>query len=322
MRPLVLINDIHADTRTPSGRRDDWWAAIRAKLEHVLSAATKVNAAAILIAGDLFHAKTRVLGVWPAGTHEVVTFYLDWARRAQSSGIRVLVIPGNHDEVFDRLDSVPRQPLGALVSSGLFIDVSYRAEVFDGWCVSGVPYPDALSLSNLQRVPAAPAGTVGVLMLHCFAEKRATEFFGDPVHAYGEVTVPGYRVFHYGHDHSDHGVVEVGDTRHVQVGALGRGSLSGEEVHRRPQLVVVDASSALTVQPYALRVAPAEDVFDFEAKARRDAESSVVADFVTHLDALSSNVDDSLAVQIGALELPADIFKRVEGYIQRAEQEN
>ncbi len=324
MRPLILINDIHGDTRTPAGRKDDWWAAIRGKLEQVLTVAVRLNAAAICIAGDLFHAKTRQLGIWPNGTHEVVSFYLDWARRAHASDIDVLVIPGNHDEVFDRLDSVERQPLGALLASGLFCDVSYKGVEIGGWWVSGVPYPDALDLANLKRVPAPPTYRLpGLLMLHCFAEKRGGEFFGEPVHAYSDVRVPGVAFYHYGHDHSDHGIVktETGET-HIQIGALGRGSLSGDEVNRAPQLAVLRiVDGKPEAQAFRLKVAPAEDVFNFEAKARRDAETNVIAEFVTHLDTLTIQTADELPKQISALDLPPDIHKRVEEYLDRAQHE-
>lgn len=329
MRPLILINDVHGDTRTPAGRKDDYFAAVQDKLQQVALVAQRTQAAAVCIAGDLFHPKTRTLGVWPAGTHEVVSMYLAWGRQLAELGVERLVIPGNHDLAFDRLDSVPRQPFGALVASGLFRDVSYATALVAGWCVSGVPYPDALDLGNLSRVPPAPEGTVGVLMAHCFAEPRARDFFGAPVHAYDAVQAPGYRVYHFGHDHSDHGVTEVGGRSYVNVGALTRGSLAGEEVRRRPQLVLVesvfDASGgrpvvpSLRVRPIALRVRPSEEVFDFERKERRDAEASIVQAFVQHLDAAGYGAVD-IPDHVAQLDLPPEVLRRVQTYLDRAQE--
>lgn len=321
-RPLILLNDLHGDTRSPAGRKDDWFAALTDKLAQVGQAARKIHAAAVCVAGDWFHPKTRTLGVWPVGTHEVVSLFLRWAHELRSADVQVLAIPGNHDLAFDRLDSVPRQPLGALFDSGLVRDVSYEAVRCDAWTISGVPYPDAKDLAAFTRVAPAHPGTVGVLMAHCFAERAARDFFGEPVHAYADIRVPGYAVYHFGHDHSDHGVAEIEGRYYVQVGALLRGSLSGEEVHRRPQIVVLQqADGVVHVRPVALRVRPADEVFNFEAKARREAEESVIAAFVEHLDALTLPGSDELPAQVRALDLPPDIHARVETYLDRAHKE-
>jgi hypothetical protein len=158
-------------------------------------------------------------------------------------------------------------------------------------------------------------------MAHCFADTRAKDFFGEPVHAYAQIAVPGYTVYHFGHDHSDHGVVRVDERSYIQVGALTRGALSGEEIHRRPQLVVVShVEGRVKVQPIALRVKPAAEVFNFEAKARRDTEASVVAAFVAHLEASSHAVVD-IPDHLRRLELPPEVLSRVEAYLARAEAE-
>lgn len=332
---FVLCNDVHLSHRGPQSRTDDWQAAIFAKLDQVATVAHKTKARAVLVAGDLFHHKSRI-------AYGTVTSLCLWARDLKAAGIDVLMIPGNHDEVHDRVDSVPTQPLGVLYASGLLIDVSYTAKRYRATdptqdvVIVGVPYPDALSLDNFTRAAAvrmretdadAVGGSRAILMAHCFATAEGGTIFGTPVHRYSDLTALPFDIFHFGHDHSDHGVAQAATGQYfVNIGALSRGSIAKDEVTREPKIALVTFNamtpdnSGIVIRQLKLKVAPPAEVFDLALKAAKDREAGEVEAFVGQLSAdLALTGPVSFAARLGTMQLPDTVRTRVQRYLDAAE---
>jgi len=116
---FVSCNDLHISERNPVSRTDNYQEAIFAKLDQVKKLAVAVKARAVLIAGDIFHEKTRV-------PYSLTCRFLNWCTSIRVLGIDVVAIPGNHDLKNDRYDSLSGHPLGLLFKTGIIRDVSYR----------------------------------------------------------------------------------------------------------------------------------------------------------------------------------------------------
>lgn len=322
---FVLLNDIHLSHRGPQSRTDDWQAAIFAKLDQVSQVAFKTKAKAVCIAGDVFHHKSRI-------AYGTVTSLFLWARALREGGTDVLVIPGNHDEVHDRIESLDSQPLGVLFASGHMVDVSYRPQVYydeqdnPAAVVVGVPYPDALDLANFDKAAdarlAATRNARGILMAHCFATPEGGTYYDTPVHRYGDLCRLPFDVFHFGHDHSDHGVAKAESGQHfVNLGALSRGSIAKDEVAREPKIALVTLTKQdVVIRQLKLKVAPASEVFDLALKAAKDREAGEVEAFVGQLASdLSVAGPVSFKDRLGAMALPETVRKRVQQYLDDAE---
>lgn len=303
----------------PASRTDDFEQALFNKLEQVTALALKVGAAAVCIAGDLFHHKTRV-------PYATISKLLMWARRLQAAGIPVLVIAGNHDLQHDRLDSLPTQPLGVLLAAGAMIDVSYRPQWFDGVRVVGVPYPDAKDITAFARLLDNDRSP-GILMAHCFATVEGGTYFGEHIHRYADFAALPYAVIHLGHDHTDHGVVQLGHQYFVNLGALSRGSLAEDEIMRAVKIALVtfepttpEGDTPVTVQQVKLKVAPAAEVFDLVLHAERQKERREIETFVTDLtSSLAETGPLDFYERLNTMELPDEVRRRVTAYIEAEE---
>ncbi len=319
---FICLNDIHLSHRGPQSRTDDWQETVFAKLEQVAKVAIKTNARAVCIAGDLFHHKSRI-------AYGTVLRLMVWAFTLRRHRIDVLAIPGNHDEVHDRIESLASQPIGLLFASGAITDVSYTPVRYDGADVSkdivivGVPYPDAVNLANFQRAAEA-RGTGGraLLMAHCYATPQGGTMYGrEPIHPYGLFNDLPFDVFHFGHDHSDHGVAQMGEKFFINIGAITRGSLAQDDLKRDPKIALVEFGDTITVKQIKLKVAPVNEVFDLALKAQKDRERQEVEAFVTHLrEDIGAAGPVSFKERLGAMALTDEVRARAVKYVDEAEQ--
>ena len=313
---IILTNDIHMASKGPVTRTDDWPETVVGKLDQIAMLARKVHASAIGIAGDVFHLRSRT-------SYGILYRMIEWGLGLKRDGIDVLAIPGNHDEVFNRLDSIPTQALGLMFLSGAMRDVSYASAQYGEVAVVGVPYPDAQVLDNFRRVEN-PSGR-GILMAHGFAGVQGGDFFGEPVLRYEDLVSFPFDVFHFGHDHRDAGVVTIAGKQMVNIGSLTRGSLSADATAREVKVAVVSyqAEGPPAVQQVRLAVKPAAEVFDLALKAQKDREQGEIEKFVGHLTTdLSGMGRVDFTERLGRLDLPEDVRRRVVTYLDAAETAN
>lgn len=325
---FVCLNDVHLSHRGPQSRTDDWQEAIFGKLEQVSKVAVKVKAKAVCIAGDVFHHKSRI-------AYGTVLRLMMWAFALRRLGIDVLTIPGNHDEVHNRLDSIDSQPLGLLFASGAFTDVSYKPVIYtvddeqgreiheQRVTILGVPFPDAENLDNFKRAAEMRGEHAGrsLLMAHCFATPQGGTYFSQPIHAYALFNDLPFDVFHFGHDHSDHGVAQMGDKFFINIGSISRGSLALDDLKREPKIALVEFGETVTVKQIKLRVSPVGEIFDLALKAQKDRERGEVEAFVGQLrEDLATAGPISFKDRLGKMELTDTVRARALTYIDAAEQ--
>lgn len=152
--------------------------------------------------------------------------------------------------------------------------------------------------------------------------------YKGPVHNFrtstGEYVVGGVLVHNcFGHWHRDQGI-EVVDGKHfVNLGSVSRGALVRENTERTPKVAILrlDESGNLQVEPHALRVAPAEEVFDFEAKQRREREQNDIDQFVQRLQT-DTALDPSVAIadNVRALDFADDVRQLALEYLEKARE--
>lgn len=328
---FLAATDLHMASKAPENRIDaDFPEELFELLEQLRQAAQAIQAQAILFPGDLFHdtAHTRV-------SMEVLARFAAWCFAVKRGGTEVLGIAGNHDLKFNRYDSLPNTPLGLLFQIRAMHNVADDPIYFpvgeETVEVRGVPYPAAFDLEN-WRVPVAlgPRADQGswqsIVLGHCFANRTAGNYFGDPVHAYGELLLASdadYIVL--GHDHTDRGVhrfrTEYGKVCYVlDQGAMMRGSLSDNDINRDLKFALIDTTKR-EVKEYRYLYRPAEAILNLEKVERRREERQHIETFVSrlHADLAAQTATTTVEEKLGAMTLPAEVRERVLDYIAQAE---
>jgi hypothetical protein len=127
----------------------------------------------------------------------------------------------------------------------------------------------------------------------------------------------------FGHWHKDQGVQEIDGTKFINIGSLTRGSLSQDNVKRRPAiaLLTIDRETGIRIQVLRIRVKDAEEVFDMESRVREEARDMTVDAFVESVrEALVVSKSDSVEESIGSMVgVPEVVRERALGFMELVE---
>lgn len=293
---FIFRTDTHVADKGPESWKGDYPAEIWSNLEQIGAFARKYRAEAVLDGGDYFHVKapTRNSHALVAKTAEIHATY----------PCPVFCIEGNHDMVYNNLDSIERQPLGVLYASGVFQHLREHVFESDGirTRVVGVPYSPFRTLEELRKIRKQPGDTFLIAVVHALAGKNppahVEEFFNEPVFRYSDLVFDdGPDVWAFGHWHRDQGIECIDGRFFVNQGAVSRGALSKENLERIPKVALIElCSSGVTVGALELKVAPASEVFDLEKKERLERESDSIEEFVRTIQA-SAAVDPAASIE-------------------------
>lgn len=317
---LVWRTDVHLSDTPPASRKDDWAATIFNKLHQVARLAEHVKASAILDGGDFFHVKSP-----GRNTHDLVRRVAEFHA---ASPCPVYANVGNHDCVYGDYEYLDQQPLGVLFAAGVFrrcydgheavfeqggtkvrvVGVPYHGTKYDMTRFRSIQKKDEDFLVCIAHVLASPTG--------------GTMFEGEDIIRYSELAELAPDVFCVGHWHQDQGVADLGRVKVINIGSLTRGSLSQDELLRKPACAVLEfrKGEPPRIQVVRLKVGLPEDVFDVAGRLRADARTTTVSAFV---DALRQKlvVDRTRTVEDAVRDLtdvPDTVRERVLLYLERA----
>lgn len=346
---LVWRTDVHLSDTSPASRKDNWTDSVLAKLQQVGLVASKMQAAAILDGGDFFHVKSP-----GRNTHDLVRRVAE--NHAQYT-CPVYANVGNHDCVYGDYAYLDQQPLGVLFATGVFKRCYDDFEVFFGpvdatteahrayprhqgqWVdgnpfehkntrvpvvrVVGVPYHG--TKYDMQRFARIQKGEEDhlVCMAHVLAsEKGGSMFEGEDIIKYEDLTSFAPQTYLFGHWHKDQGVTLVGSKTVVNIGSLTRGSLSQDEVERKPACAVLtfEKQQPVQVSVVRLKVPPASEVFDVEGRARVEARTLSMDAFVDSVKQklITERGTDIKDIVQGMGDVPDLVRERVLLYLEQA----
>lgn len=331
----LLVNDIHLASKGPSTRVDDWHKTVARKLNFIEKMAEDFQVDGICNAGDLFHAESIA---YKSGEHgpmrEALVRFKYW-----NDVWGHYAIPGNHDLPHNRLDMIPQSAFGVAQAAAAFHSTwegefgEGRARIFtkDG-CAGGAHYPKTVLWIYGVPYPAteedikfaASFEGPGIMMVHAFASMSGGEIHGETNFSYVDLTqwVPNARVWHFGHDHSDKGVVTLGNTIFVQVGSLLRGTLADDQISRQPKIVMVELTDDLTKLPTYIEIPvpieKAEVVFDLSVAEVVPSMNDAIDEFVAHVGTVTSEQSpEKMVVALDETVSPA-VRDKVQQYLMKA----
>jgi DNA repair exonuclease SbcCD nuclease subunit len=281
---IVSSSDEHLCDYNPGFRKDLYRSAILRKLEFQGNFAKKFSANWFLRGGDFFHVKS------PGKTsHRTISDVLK-IHRLYPCPIYSLI--GNHDMQFNNLDTVDKQPLNVLYESGTFKPLV--DEIIESGTIRvriiGVSYIPDLNIDILQETIRRTSDDVyTIAVVHALASNapidRFQSFYGEQIFDYRDLIFDGCPdVYIFGHYHKDQGIQKLNGTYFVNLGSISRGSLTFENLERKPKISsLIFNSQGINVEEHIIPHDDAADVFDLEKKKQLDQERKSLNDFITQL---------------------------------------
>lgn len=279
---FLVVADTHLRGTSPQGRRDDFFATCRAKLEEVVNLAEDLGVSALLHLGDVFDRPDLAPGV----AREFVLVL----RRCR---VPVYGIVGNHDVYGHNPDSLPRTLLGLVEAlGGLRLLRCGEVELLGGpgqlkVQLTGAPFQhDIDSRDGADYVVSRDArADVAIHMAHGMLLEKPWVSGMDYTLIERVAPRTGADLTLVGHYHLGYSrlpLEPVPGRLFVNPGAMVRLEASLAEIARHPQVVLVEVEgSGISVRGIPLRSAlPGDEVLDrslIEAAAYRDTQ---LADFI------------------------------------------
>jgi hypothetical protein len=286
---LVYSTDWHASERPPGRRGDDYRTAILEKIDFVRQLTERLNGAA-LCGADVFHNKEpKHVG----NSYRLLSdLYNTLSRFPQGC---VFGSVGNHDLLADRMDSLPRQPLGLLIEVGAYHDLNRETVLFtnsdESIKVSVETFPYAESVETIKNIlnsgPRHPDVNYRIGIVHAYGRPGGESYiYSTRAIGYDELKGADFDFLLWGHDHSRHETETVGGITHINLGSLARAAYSYDELDRPVVATVLSfAPDGVRVKEFPIPVKPLEAVFRIADKGM-DAvsKSDEVKGFLTEMD--------------------------------------
>jgi hypothetical protein len=294
---LVWSTDWHLTDIPPARRKDDYRNAILAKIEFIRDLVEKLNGAG-LCGGDVFHYKIPK----HAGNSIRLIIDLMHALRKFPQG-KVFGSIGNHDLSWDRMDTLPRQPLGLLIAVGAYHDLNTEPVIFtnadDTVRVSVETFPFAegdVTIQNIKNAdPRQPHVDHRIGIVHAYGHPGdAGSMFGTRTIGYNELTGTDFDILLWGHDHSRHETVEVGGCTHINLGSLARAAFTYDEVERPVCAAILsfEPSGAFKYGEKEIPVKPLQIAFAAADKGvEQVAKSDDITSFFADMDAAVQGIE-------------------------------
>jgi len=292
---IISIGDLHLADKPPGSRVGNYRDQVLGKIEKSRHLAVARQVAAVLLTGDVFHLKTPT-----RNSHSLVRSLIEIL---QEFPCPVFVAPGNHDLSNDRLDSLPRQPLGVVLESGaltLLTPEGHDVVLEDD---EGNPIKIRLAATSYnERDPLPECHKVKkgdndylITVGHFYSSPQGGHYFGHTCLSYREMSKTETDLWVMGHFHNDQGIQMVRDTYFINLGALSRGSLDEDNITRQVKIGYVELSKPgvkviPSLKSVRIPMLSAMDVFDLEKHEEIKEEKKRMDSFVQELESEFSRV--------------------------------
>lgn len=318
MAKVLIINDVHLtnDNSHPSSCTASYTDDLFDLLNESLDVAESLDCKAIIQLGDLFHIKA------PArNSHGLIQRTIRWAKRAPCP---VYVVPGNHDLLNDRLESLNEgQPLGVLYESGAVLRADKNFPDLNVYAIPWQQFWDAEQSVADSAVRTAldeymELDTPQLIVTHApffppganpAYENYSTEKFARKVNPSGRANTQVI----YGHIHDHHGEYVVNGVRYANYGALSRGSLTESNLTRQVGVTIWDSITG-RFEFIPLTAKPAEEVFRVKEITQVRTTQVKLDEFLQSVGESTIEITsvESVLAQVRSLRLGKDIERVVE----------
>lgn len=311
MSNIIVGTDPHFKDKNPLNRIDNYVESLLEKIGKIRLITEKKKSSAFILAGDVFDVKNS-----EKVSHGLVTNLMAEFKKFPCP---VYSIVGNHDIKYDRLDTLPEQPLGVLFESGTLKRLS--SLIIDDTEIVGVDFtpPDKTSIDSFifNKTTAKQ-----ILITHHNLFPGVTKFFDEAAISYEQlankvnasIIVNGH--IHYPPDGKY--IISIAGKYFVNPGSLSRGSLTRDNVERDVQVVYIDLKK-MEPELVNLKAKPASEVFDILRREAQVEKDKQIEDFVEKLRvtvAESEGADATTIIQ--SLDIDSAVRAKVEYFLSIA----
>ena len=309
MTKLFFVGDTHFDSSTPRSRIDDYPQTTLDKLEDILSKALSLEVKTIIFAGDFF-SKTYCSLTY-------INSMISTLSKFQKEGIDLYTIVGNHDILYNRMDTLDRTPLKTLFLSGTLKPLdsitikgdSTTPDVF----IKGFDFPD--DITGLEvKLP----NTYNICVAHKFLESPFSvkdSITSDMVDTFG------YNMWLLGHDHMQYPIGKIGETIVVRPGSLMRATADNYHLTREVAIAYIIISDKVAAKYLKIDTKPSEEVYTQDALSKSDRLiTDVLTDLRENVNSLLNKMDVnrknvSVYDVMRELKLPAEQWDLIAKYL-------
>lgn len=293
-RNFIWITDLHLSDEPPGRRSDAYTDQIFTKLEQVRGLCHQHDAIC-LVGGDVFHVKNPKSS---ANSHSLIRRSIELFGAFPTG--RVYGCVGNHDIRYDRLDTLPEQPLGVLAEAGVYkiIDGSV---MFGDIQIDSYDYAESGLIYQRLKTSGERKGRHRFGIVHASAcQGDSREFFGDTIIGYNQLADLDYDILMWGHDHTRVETQQSGNVVHINMGSLSRASLSEDETDRQISAVMISVTGEeITITELPLEVVPLAQAFRIEDKAITEIkESNGMKQFFSELSESVQGIQSSDPIEV------------------------
>lgn len=314
---VLVLGDIHLDSQTPSSRLDDYSVTIIDKLHKVFNICIENNIKIVIQLGDFFN-RTSV-------SQSFLNIVLKTLRKFKENGIDIYGILGNHDLIYDRLDTLDRTAIQTVLLAGLITPLRNLTIDLEPYKVSfvGFHYPEQIISKKEYEIQF---GTHLGEKSFCVAH----QFFNDSRSMNDNITPEfakelGYDGYLLGHDHIDYQPVRSKDGGYLLIrpGALSRGTSDIYNLSRGVFVTMLQFTSdgKFGCKTIEVPIAPADEVFKTRAFDKDKSGVEALAILKSKVETLLSKLEEEQASTsdifsiIDSMELEPEVIKLVTKYL-------
>ena len=269
MSNIMFVGDAHYSPRIPVSRKDDYPNTLLNKMDSIKTVALSNDVKDIVFLGDLFNTKHMTLSYFIKVFHKLKSIY--------DSNIRLHLIVGNHDILYNNDSTIEESPIKLLFDSGIF-DPASKFVVSDS----------IIHLCNYTTITSDISkplndSAYNILVGHYFYDMG----FGDTDHTLSKELCDtlNYNAYILGHDHTPYSPVITTKYEVHRPGSLSRGTSQTCHVNRDDiQVLLFDADSHKFTYVNLPNILPSTEVY----------KESTLIDKIT-LSSISESLQDLLS---------------------------
>lgn len=317
---LLFIGDVHIADSPPSRRKESYKEEILTKLLEIVQIANSSNVDYVLFAGDIFHHK-EPRKVSHRLVQEVINVFSEF-------DTKVLILVGNHDITHGQLSSLQKQPLGVVGSTpGVELLEWNAVDLGDGVFLHPIPGVHGVD-SSVYKIKKPKNSKKNIIVAHQSIvpdkslEKSILQTLPHIHNSYDVAKITDADLILYGHQHRQDGIYTRGEKIFINMGAICRGNMTGEEQSRHPTITLIEVTDKISYEPIKLKnVKPVEEVFYveeyYEEKAHRAdideaikrLKSTAVKEF--SLESVISDISNRSDVESQVKDKAVDLLEQV-----------
>lgn len=318
----INSSDEHVSDQNPGFRKDNYRDSVLEKLNWQGDTARKMNAQVFTRGGDFFHVK--------AANKTTMRTLVEVSKIHAAYPCPVFSVAGNHDISNNDLESVGGQPLGVLFETGVFNVLSDKTFEVGSMKIRyvGVPYIHGMDSEALRKLLVKKDENYLIAVVHALASmapsERIQSFFNEPILDYRDLVYPGGPdAFFFGHYHKDQGIVQHQGVHFVNLGSISRGSLTFENMDRKPKIssMTISASTGISIEEIIVPHKDSSEIFDLEKKKVLEKQAKSLDEFIMKLRSSSTNVDNLEDKKKELDSLPTNVRSRVLDILEAVENE-